>query len=69
MQKALHLILLVEPRRWLGRFGPEIRDGVQAAELQANEMVDLVPAAAMRCDPVLACNSGFLLEETFRTRA
>lgn len=53
VQIVLDLVLLVESRTWRGRFRPQIGDGVRAAQLEADEVVDLVLPGSMRADAVL----------------
>jgi hypothetical protein len=44
MEEVLHLVLLVKARRGLGRFGPQVRDRVVAAQFEGDEVIDLVGA-------------------------
>src|SRR5216683_891765 len=54
VQVVFDAIFLVEAWRGAGSLGPEIRDIIRAAQLQANEMIDLVLARQVACYSILS---------------
>jgi hypothetical protein len=66
VEVVLDLVLLTKARRGLGRLGPEVGDGIVAAQFERGEVIDLEGTARLWVKPYSVNASRRTSDETLR---